>query len=310
MKNRASFIILNIITLLLFCNNLYGQTQQNQFGYVNVADAMLLHPTMRYFDPVSKRFKLEALKGVNPEKRMEENKTNFKAELNKLEENVKELEAQRNELNNNYYAELKKIMISEEKLKSMSVQEKNKYNEKRTKIDNKHNNEADELRKKIFYAKQKIESFKNNSLYTGLSTQGETSQLFSLMLDDVYDAMGAVAKHYNVSFVFNSSAEICFIEGRMTASNPMGDFLDNFEQTVQDRDGKKIMGAAFSSWLGEKNSTFLNCNDRRMTSFVMMGGLNMTPAVIDYIYQKHKVGKEQRDFIIEYFSKIVNNEEN
>ena len=70
------------------------------------------------------------------------------------------------------------------------------------------------------------------------------------------------------------------------------------------------MGAAFSSWLGEKNSTFLNCNDRRMTSFVMMGGLNMTPAVIDYIYQKHKVGKEQRDFIIEYFSKIVNNEEN
>ena len=309
MRSRVC-LILTVLTLFLFCESLYSQTTQSQFGYVNVADAMLLHPTMRYFDPISKRFKLEALKGVNPEKRAEENKINFKTELEKLEKNVKELETQRNELNNKYYVEIKKIMVSEEKLKNMSAQEKNKYNENRKKLDNKHNNDIDELRKKIYYAKQKVESFKNNSLYTGLSTQGETSQLFSLMLDDVYDAMGAVAKHYKVSFVFNSSAEISFIEGRMTASNPMADFLDNFEQTVQDRDGKKIMGAAFSSWLEEKNSTFLNCNDRRMTSFVMMGGLNMTPAVIDYIYQKHKVGKEQRDFIIEYFSKIVNSEEN
>lgn len=309
MKKNVCFVLL-FLTLFMFCERIYAQTSQSQFGYVNVADAMLLHPTMRYFDPISKRFKLEALKGVNPEKRAEENKINFKAELTKLEDNVKELNAQRQELEKNYFADIEKIFISEEKLKNMSVQEKNKYNEKKTKLDNKFHNDADELRKKIYYAKQKIESFKKSSIYTGLATQGETSQLFSLMLDDVYDAMGAVAKHYNVSFVFNSSAEIGFIEGRMTASNPMGDFLDNFEQNVQDRDGKKIMGAAFTSWLAEKNSTFLNCNDRRMTSFVMMGGLNMTPAVIDYIYQKHKVGKEQRDFIIEYFSKIVNSDQN
>ena len=309
MRSRVCFILL-ALAMFMLCGNLYAQAPQSQFGYVNVADAMLLHPTMRYFDPISKRFKLDALKGVDPEKRSEENKINFKEELNKLEEKVKELEAERNELSDKYYAEIKKIFISEEKLKKISVQEKNKYNERKTKIDNKFHNDSDELRKKIYYAKQKVESFKNSSIYTGLATQGETNQLFSLMLDDVYDAMGAVAKHYKVSFVFNSSAELSFRESRMTASNPMGDFLDNFEQTVQDRDGKKIMGAAFTSWLQDKNTTFLNCNDRRMTSFVMMGGLNMTPAVIDYIYQKHKIGKEQRDFIIEYFSKIVNNDEN
>ena len=309
MRNRMFFVLL-AIAILVLCDSVYAQNPQSQFGYVNVADAMLLHPMMRHFDPISKRFKLEALKGVDPEKRAEENKINFKEELKKLENNVKELEEQRNEISEKYYAEIEKIFISEEKLKNMSVPQKNKYNEKKTKIDNKYHNDIDELRKKIYYAKQKVESFKNSSIYTGLSTQGETNQLFSLMLDDVYDAMGAVAKHYKVAFVFNSSSELSFREGRMTASNPMGDFLDNFEQSVQDRDGKKIMGAAFTSWLQEKNSTFLNCNDRRMTSFVMMGGLNMTPAVIDYIYQKHKVGKEQRDFIIEYFEKIVNNDEN
>ena len=298
------------IAIITLCNSVYAQNSQSQFGYVNVADAMLLHPTMRYFDPTAKRFKLGALKGVDPDKRSEDNKVNYKAELNKLEENLKELEAQRVELEEDYIAKLENLGISNEKLKNMSENEKNKYNKKKGVIDSKYYNDSDELRKKIYFAKKKIESFKANSIYTGFASQKETSQLFSLMLDDVYDAMGAVAKHYNVTFVFNSSAEITYIEGRMTASNPMKDFFDNYQETSLSKDGKKIMGAAFTSWLGEKNSTFLNCNDRRMSSFVMMGGLNMTPAVIDYIYQKHKIGKEQREFIIEYFEKIVNNEGN
>lgn len=309
MRSRVCFILL-ALAIFMLCGNLYAQAPQSQFGYVNVADAMLLHPTMRYFDPISKRFKLEALKGVNPEKRIEENQINYRIELNKLEDDLKELEAQRTELDQEYSKQIGKILISNEKLKSMSEEEKNKYNEKKAKIETKYYNEADELRKKIYFAKKKIESLKNSYNYTSLTTQKETSQLFSLMLDDVYDAMGAVAKHYNVSFVFNSSAEITYIEGRMTSSNPMEEFLDRYGQMAKDKDGKKIMGAAFSSWLRQKNSTFLNCSDRRMTSFVMMGGLNMTPAVIDYIYQKHKVGKEQRDFILEYFNKIVNNEGN
>lgn len=303
-----------IVALVLFgsvlCAAEQQQQPQNQFGYVNVADAMLLHPTMQYFDPIAKRFKIDALKGVDPEKRSEENKVSFREKLDKLEADLKKLEESRVALEQKYMTDSKSLIISEEKLKDMSETEKNQYNEKKKSIDSKYFDDADELRKKIYAAKQKIEAFKNESIYTGLASQGETSQLFSLMLDDIYDAMGAVAKHYNVSFVFNSSAEIAYIESTMTAMNPMKEFFENFDQTVQDRDGKKITGAALTAWLGDKNSTFVNCNDRRLTSFVMMGGLNMTPAVIDYIYQKHKIGKDQRDFILEYFEKIVNNEEN
>lgn len=299
-----------IVALVLVSSVLCAAEQQSQFGYVNVADAMLLHPTMQHFDPNAKRFRIEALKGIDPEKRSSENQANFKEKLNSLESDLSELEKERKELEEKYLSDTKKVIISEEKLKNMSESEKNQYNKKKKQIDSKYFQDADELRKKIYSAKKKIEAFENESIYTGLASQGETSQLFSLMLDDVYDAMGAVAKHYNVSFVFNSSAEITYLESRMTAANPMKEFFENFDQTVQDRDGKKTTGAAFSAWLGEKNSTFLNCNDRRLTSFVMMGGLNMTPAVIDYIYQKHKVGKDQRDFILEYFEKIVNNEEN
>lgn len=286
-KRINSLIIL--LVLFIGCFSI-SNAQQVQVGYVNVADVMLLHPTMRYFDPSAKRFKLEALKGINTEKRAEENKTKFKADLSKLEQNLKELEAEREELRETYNNKIESIGNSLEK---------------KSKIDEKFRNDSEELRKKIYFAKQKIEIFKNSSIYTGFTTQGETSKLFSLMLDDVYDAMEQVANHYKVSFVFNSSAEITYIEGRMTANNPMGDFFENFDQKVQERDGKKIMGAAFYSWLTEKNSTFLNCNDRRLTSFVMRGGYDLTPAVIDGVYQKHKIGKAQRDFIGEYFEKIV-----
>ncbi len=309
MRIKSYILVATALFILLINSISYAanQSQSNQFGYVNIAETMLLHPTMRYFDPIAKRFKLEALKGVDPEKRSEENKVNFRADLSKLEDNLKGLEAQRIQLEEDYNNQLESMGLSNQKIKNISESEKNKYNEKRSKIDNKYHKDADDLRKKIYYAKQKIETFKKSSIYTNLTTQGETSQLFSLMLDDVYDAVGAVAKHYNINFVFNSSAEITYIEGRINSPNPLNEFFENFEEKESSKDGKKITGAAITSWLGETNSSFLNCNDQRLKSFVIMGGLNMTPAVIDYIYQKHKIGKSQRNFIIEYFEKIVNN---
>ena len=56
MRSRVCFILL-ALAMFMLCGKLYAQAPQSQFGYVNVADAMLLHPTMRYFDPISKRFK-------------------------------------------------------------------------------------------------------------------------------------------------------------------------------------------------------------------------------------------------------------
>ena len=68
MKSRVCFALI-VLSLFAFVESLYAQTTQSQFGYVNVADAVLLHPTMRNFDIKTKLFKLEALKGINREKR-------------------------------------------------------------------------------------------------------------------------------------------------------------------------------------------------------------------------------------------------
>ena len=67
------------------------------------------------------------------------------------------------------------------------------------------------------------------------------------------------------------------------------------------------MGASLNAWLMNRNDNLINCGDRRLSSFVLKGGLNMTPAVVDYIYQKHEISKSHRDFIQGYFKKAVSN---
>ena len=294
------FISLFLVTFIN--ESLFSADQQ--FGYVNVADALLLHPTMRYFNVKAKRFSLKALKGIDEGQRIAQNQDDFKKHIDELKKELAKIENERHELDSEYLAELKEIQIAEKNLKYMSESEKKKHTDKKKAIESKYYDEADNYRRKAYEQREKLEKYYNQSAYIGFTSDIETSKIFSIMIDDVYDAMGAVSEHYKVSFVFNSSAEIAFLDNQGYGDNPMRDFFENFGQTVQERDGKAITAGAFNTWLNKNNSIFLHCNDRRLTAFVMKGGLNMTPAVIDYIYQKHNIGQEQRDFIIEYFSKI------
>ncbi|MBR4570962.1 MAG: hypothetical protein IKO19_09925 [Candidatus Riflebacteria bacterium] len=309
MKSRVCFLLI-VLTLFVFAENLYAQTTQSQFGYVNVSDAVLLHPTMRHFDIKTKLFKLEALKGINREKRIEENKQEAKAKLDNISMKIKELESSKKELDEEYQKKVKKITLSQEKIKDMSESAKKSYNEKKNLLETEYLIKADKLRKQIYAANKELGNYVSKPINAGLTSPKETDHIFSLILDDVYDAMEAVAAHYKVAFVFNSSAEIAYIESGITIDNPIGEFLDNFDQIVSSKDGKKTTGEALNAWLSSKNSAFRNGNDRRLSAFVMKGGLNMTPAVVDYIYQKHKIGEDQRKFILEFFEKILNNEEN
>lgn len=304
--NTNKYLLISILFIAFSSITLLADNQQ--FGYVNVADALLLHPTMRHFDPANKLFKIDVLKLTSPEKRIEENQVKFKEKLSKLNKELEELEKEKLESSDKHQKDLQALTTSTGDINSLSESQKKKFNEKKETINKEFFENAATTRKKIVALKNRIKECEKEGLYTGFASQGETSRIFSLMLDDVYEAMNAIATHYKVSFVFNSSAEINYIEGRWLSTNPLPEFFDNYEEIVQERDGKKITGAAFTSWLTERNSTFLNCNDRRLSAFVMKGGVNMTPAVIDYIYQKHKISKEHRDFVIEYFSKYVNND--
>ncbi len=311
MKIKSIYFYAMLFVIAIY-NGSFAEQQSSQFGYVNVVDVLLLHPTMKYYDIGSKRFSLKAFKGINIEERIEENKINIRKEINKLKSNIQELEGKSKELEEIYLERSEHLVESEEELKEMPESERKKYEEKKAELEAKYYNDTDEIRRTIYPIKQKITELEKSSDYSGYSTVEETSQLFSLMLDEVYDSIKEVKKHHNVSFIFNSSAKINNIDFRLdnffASSNVMEDFFDNYDNTIKesgDSEAKVITGGAISQWLSERESVFKNCNDDRLSDFVIDGGVNLTYEVIDYIYEKHKVGKSQRDFMKDYFDKII-----
>ncbi len=304
--NLKKLFSLVLMLLTMTCYQSFAET--NQFGYVNVATVVLLHPTMKHFDPMTKLFKFEALKNIDSEERIEANLLKYRVELNKLEDELKAIEAKRIELEEIFLERSQHLESIQNQIKSDA--ERKDFEQKRAKLENEYVKEAGELRIKANYAQKKIDAFKKTEKYSNFVSQGETNQLFSLILDDVYEAINAVTKEKKLSFVFNSSAEITYIENQMTAENHLEAFFDHFKELLDNPDGKVIAGASISSWLDEKNFTFLNCSDPRLFSFVVTGGIDLTPEVIDHIYAKHKIGKEQREFIKEYFDKIIKSKGN
>ena len=143
--------------------------------------------------------------------------------------------------------------------------------------------------------------------YAGHASLEETSQVFSLILDDIYEGIEGVAKFYKIPFVFNSSFEFARTTSKMITTNPMPDFFGKLNEKINQEEGKLTLAAGLNAWLNNRNDNLVNCDDRRLSSFVLKGGLNMTPAVVDYIYQKHDVSKDHRDFIQDYFKKTVTN---
>lgn len=309
MRNKRFFFIVLIIMFLVSLN-LFAQSNQPLFGYVNIAEVMLLHPTMKYFDTKEKKFKLEAIMKDDDdvEKRVEENKIKQRVSLYDLEDEIKKLKNKRIELEESYYSRIESLAIQEKNINQMSESQRKSYEEFKATLDTKFFNEADKLRTSLYEKEQKLEQMKNNPIGTGLTNIQETNQLFSLMLDDIYEAINQVTEENKLSFVFNSSAEISFLEGRITTPNQLSYFFDEYQKDLDNPDTKKIVGAGIYAWLDEKNTVFLNCNDHRLNTFVISGGVNLTPFVIDKIYEKYKIGKEQRDFIKEYFEKIANKE--
>ena len=306
---KKAKILLILLMPMIFCSQIYAD--QNIFGYVNVTEVLQLHPMMRYFDSTSRRFQLNAtMSGEDIESRIEENKIKYRAEVNKLEEKIKELENKRKELEETYLEKVEHLEETEKKFDDMSEEEKDKYNKKKAEFDNDFYNKADEIRKKIYYAQEDINSKMKTSDYTGYLNKDESNQIFSLMLDDVYEALEAVTKKKNISFVFNSSAQLDYKNEAVTIPNCLPDFFDNYSKEANDSESddserKVKTGGAIAQWLEYRDSSFAECNDRRLTSFVMMGGVDLTPDIIDFIYEKHKIGKEQRDFIQDYFKKSI-----
>jgi len=293
--------------ILIAC--LYGQSplcaeDQVQFGYVNLAEAVLLHPFMKDFDATSRRFKITAIKGDH-EKARAKNMAKVKEDLSKAQKDLKKLEEDRRKEESAYTVQLQKLLLQKNADPKSGEISMEKYNVKRKSIDLEFTRKLHALRIEIQKVQNSIAKLNQDSEYVGHASHEETRQVFSLILDDLYEAVDAVAKFYKIPFVFNSSFEFARNTTQVTVSNPMPEFFKDLDYRLsEDPEGILTVGAGIKSWLDLKNNNLVNCIDPRLTNFVIKGGVNMTPAVVDYIYQKHEISKSHRDFIQDYFRKV------
>lgn len=277
-----------------------------QFGYVNVAEAVMLHPLMKDFDATPKRFKLTAIKGT-PADKATQNQQRTEAGIKETQEKIKKLTDEKIKVENAYMENLKKLLQSKNSEGKTSEKSQEQYNSEKDKFDSAFYREIKDLNQELQKMQAKVVQLNRESEYSSHASHEETRQVFSLILDDVYEAVEAVSKFYKISFVFNSSFEFARISSSMTTTNPMPAFFANLDEKLQEEEGRLTLGATLNEWLSNKNDSLINCNDQRLSSFVLKGGLNMTPAVVDYIYQKHEISKSHRDFIQDYFKKVVSN---
>jgi hypothetical protein len=303
-SGKKLFVILLAIAGLYLTPGLSAQ-EQLQFGYVNLAEAVLLHPFMKGFDSEPRRFKISALKNANPEKSRMENAAKIKIEIEKLQKELEKHQTQRRKEESEYTKQLQNLILQKKSSPKASEISIEKYNEERKSIDLEFTRKLRALRTEIKLVQNKITKLNQESAYVGHTSHEETRQIFTLILDELYEAVDAVAKFYKIPFVFNSSFAFERNASQAEIANPMPEFFSNLDYRLsEDPEGKLTVGAGITAWLDHKNNNLVNCSDTRLSNFVLKGGVNMTPAVVDYIYQKHNISKSHRDFIQEFFRTV------
>jgi len=283
------------------------------FGFTNVSRAMMLHPLMAKFQIKEGRFSPDndSIKTENDKlQKFEEKRKEILSERDKLqkliEKSDQELSSALSSLN---------VKFNTKKNQESSPESaNNKYNEEKNSIENKYWVQRRELQVKMSDLDNELQKVNRENELLHLTSEEETARIFKVILDDVYEAVDVVAKHYSVEFVFNSSfsVERTPVNPAFTPVNPMGQFFAaKFTRDASEtlhkhgEDGSAPLLMTLSYWTACQRWAFRNTVDPRLDQMVIKGGLDMTPAVIDFVYQKYKVPTSHRD-VIQEFLKVTN----
>jgi len=299
-----------VFFIIFFIGNIVDSTnaaESPSFGYTSVSQAVLMHPLMAKFDCKSGRFFPAAVQEKNKTKREEQNKKNElrkKALLNEktaLKQEIQNLEKE-------FFEKLKELAQTKEN-KENSKEGSNtppsqEYNLKRQSLENDFHQKIVASKNKLSFKENELEKLEAEGKMSHLTSVEDTNRIFKMILDDIYEAVDCVADHYKIQFVFNNSVstgKISILSGDGVV-NPMVNLLDSSQGNDNGQDEESEIN--FFSRMRQWSSSQVNlagCTDPRLDRFILKGGVNMTPAVVDYVYQKYKLTQKQRDSIQKYF---------
>jgi hypothetical protein len=281
------------------------------FGFTNVSQALMLHPLMAKFRVKEGRFIPEALQQRNA-KDFEKSRKSLETKRKALVKKQKKLEAELQKADQDHSKAIAELNMKYNRQESSPTSDSDKYNKEKNKLESKFWVKRRELQKQIDHTKIELKKINDENELMHLTTQEETNQVYKIMLDDIYEAIDAVASHYKVDFVFNSSfsVERTAINPSFTPVNPMGEFLaKDFKRDAAEvlfkhgANGEAPLAMTLGYWSACQRYALRNLIDSRIDKMIIKGGLDMTPAVIDFVYQKYKVSPGHRDIIQEFMKK-------
>ncbi len=309
-------IVLSVtLIMILMTTAAFTAEKKPAFGFTNVSQAMMLHPLMAKFRIKEGRFSTDAIEKKSShdsdtrrkdilakQKELNEKQDKLSKELQKLDQ---ELSLSLSALNVKYN---NKKLSSPEKLSDQ-------YNKEKGSIETEFWKKRRELQKQVAIIQEDLLKLNQENELLHLTSQTDTDRVFGMILDDIYEAIDVVSNHYKIDFVFNSSfsVERTPVNPSFTPVNPMGDFFaKDFKRDAEEvlfnhgEDGGAPLYMTLDYWCACQRWAFRNTVDPRMDKMILKGGLDMTPAVIDFVYQKHKVPAGHRDIIQEFLKKQGN----
>ena len=262
---------------------------------------------MKNFNNKAARFSLKALKNVKVEKRQESKRSEISKTTKETIKQIENLKKQKIQAEEKFLKKLKELGKQKKGTPSSQIST-DKYNKMKKQIESAFFEEKSSIKRQLKKMEANLKKLNLEANYTDLANHQETAKVFELILDDTYKAIDKIADHYEIPFVFNSSfAFDKSISSNVIAGNPMEKFFDHFEEIENDDtdEAKLNLATELKFWLENKNRNLINCGDTRLSKFVLKGGINMTPAVIDYVYQKYNISQKQRDFIQKFHKDII-----
>lgn len=303
------FFVLLALMVMLTSSLAMAAENKPTFGFTNVSKAMMLHPLMAKFKIKEGRFSPDAL---GSEKRKSDEKLqNFEQKRSEILEKKKKLNEQLDKADKDLSQALSALntKFNLSKKSSSPKMSSDKYNQEKGTVENKFWVQRRELQVKLSDLDNELGRLNRENELLHLTSQEETARIFKLILDDIYQGIEMVSKHYKVDFVFNSSfsVERTPVNPSFTPVNPMGDFFAaKFNRDAAEtlhkhgEDGSAPLIMTLSYWTACQRWAFRNTVDPRLDQMILKGGLDMTPAVIDFVYQKHNIPASHRDVIQEF----------
>mgnify|MGYP001574684866 CR=1 FL=1 len=320
---RRSVFLALVLTVCCFggvCISAHAEGSPT-FGYVSVSQAMVLHPLMAKMDPKEGRFDLSAMGGKFPvnhdesRKKLAEKRVALTKKKASCEKILGDLEAA-------FQKGMGELSPLQHRINSLPPSARppglDEYNKKKTLIEKGFWLKRDETKLDLDkVATEMADTLKENQLLH-LTSVEETDQIFHIILDDVYQAIDAVSTQSKVAFVFNSSFSIerTAANPSFVPVNPLGEFLGKPQEGNPEdllfkhgKDGRAPLFANLSYWTASQRWTLRNCTDARTDKLFIKGGISMTPAVVDQLYERYKVSAIQRQVVRRYLEELAKGKE-